>query len=384
MSAVAPIPTPVLRRVQNATPFPHLQFDKMGKGRQFFDVVVVCGSFDLTLHTLKMSAKQRGPVFADEYWDPAAASVSSLRNAGDLVLAKVGTDVYASGSAHAPDAKTVADWHALLRVERKGQPLIHKPLRFTGPRYWRDGVLGRSLTPAQPTRSVALRYELAYGGWWVDRLDRPNAALNTFAANPSGSGWFGSADTRHSPRARYAPHQPVAAPQIEYLGKPIRRANTQHAVAGLGPIARSWAPRLRLAGTYGAAWRKQFEESAIPDYPPDFDLRFFNCAPVDQTVAAGLAGDETLQMYGLSQRYPSYNADLPGLWLEATTFSVVEPSATEALPLDTVHIDLDNHQVHLTWRLSLSQQREVQQVAIAARRLSAAGPTLHPWVEEAA
>lgn len=367
---MAPLPPPRLQRVRNATPFPHLQFDKMGKGRRFHDVVVVCASFVLDSGRLQPAAKHRGPVLADRAWDEENAALSSLQCATDVLLRKPGSDVYVTGSAHPLHDQPRRDWPALLRVAREDQVFIQKTLRLTGPRRWQRGLLGWSLSAAEPTNAVPLRYELAYGGWWYDKGAAADATPSVCEENPSGSGWFGTADPRQDPRARYAQDEPVAAPQIEYLDAPIRSVNRRHRIAGFGPVARHWAPRYRHAGSYDAAWQAQFQREGIPDYPVDFDERFFHYAPDDQIVRNGLVGDEDLQLAGFFAEVPAVSARLPHVWLEAVCHTAAGDEARQALRLDTVHVDLDTMSVHLTWRLSLDQAQDVVAVEIFDRLIA--------------
>lgn len=364
------LPTPRLQHIRNATPFRHLQFDKMGKGRRFYDVVVVCASFALSSGRLQPLLQHRGPVLADEYHDPQQPIVSSLRRATDLVLVKPGTDVYVSGDAHSLGGKPMREWPLMLRVEREGRVCVDKRLRLTGPRCWVKGLLGRSLTEAAPTTVVPLRYELAYGGWWFDRNDAADATPRMFGANPSGSGCFGNTDARGQAPARYEQDDVVAAPQIEHLDQPIRAANKAYRVAGLGPVARHWQPRPRFAGTYDSAWFEQFEREPIPDYPADFDYRFFQYAPEDQVVSDLLIGDESLQLAGCFADLPAVDAQLPHVWIEAVCRTADARQASEPLKLDTVQVDLDRREVHLTWRLTLDQTYDIVSVELFDRLIA--------------
>lgn len=367
---MALLPPQRLQHVRNATPFPHLQFDKMGKGRRFHDVLVVCASFVLDNGRLQPAATHRGPVLADQNWDENNAALSSLRCATDVLLRKPGSDVYVTGSARSLHDQPGRDWPALLRVARGDQVLIQKTLRLTGPRRWQRGLLGWSLSAPEATTTVPLRYELAYGGWWYDKGDATDATPHTYEENPSGSGWFGSADPRQDPRARYAHGQSISAPQIEYLDAPIRSANRRHRVAGFGPIARHWEPRYRHAGSYDATWLTQFQREHIPDYPSDFDERFFNYAPDDQIVHAGLVGDEDLQLAGFFAEVPAVSARLPHIWLEALCRTTHGTETRQTLRLDTVHVDLDAMQVHLTWRLVLDQEFNIVAAEIFDRLIA--------------
>lgn len=364
------IPAPRLQAVRNETPFPHLQFDKMGKGRVFHDVVIVCASFSLAPGRLHPSPRHRGPIYADQAWDAERPELSSLKAATDVLLIKTGADVYVTGTAHSFEAQPNSQWDAWLRLGQAGQkPLIDKTVRLTGPRDWLLGQEGCSLSAPEPTVTVPLRYELAYGGWWREPQDAPDADPRMFAANPSGSGWFDSAQRCHHQGARDEADAVVAAPQIEYPDHPILAVNQDYRVAGLGPLARHWHPRICYAGTYDDAWQAQFEREDVPDYPHDFDNRFFQYAPDDQIVAGELLGDEEMQLGGFFPETQNLRTSLPQLWIEAVCFPRHGLPHQESMRLDTVHVDLDSRQVHLTWRITLAQDRDIVGLELFARRL---------------
>jgi hypothetical protein len=363
------IPPPRLQQVRNRTPFPHFQFDKMGKGQRFHDVVIACGSFVLAQGMLRPAAAHRGPVFADAPWMPDRAVLSSLREATDVVLAKPGADVYVTGAARAIDWAPRPAWEAKLRVERDGAPLVDKALRLTGPRHWlwHDDPAERRLSDPEPAAEVALRYELAYGGWWFDQGDAPDGAPRVHASNPSGTGRFGSACRDAHPQARYHRGQRVPGPQIEYVAAPVLHGNQDVEAAGFGPIARHWQPRAALAGTYDEAWRRRFAGAPFMDYAEDFDERFFQYAPTDQVAAQGLAGDEQLSMAGFFASAPAIDMQLPGVRIDAICRTAGGSETTEPMRLDTVHLDLDQMLVHLTWRLTLDQSRDITGVDLFAQ-----------------
>lgn len=360
------VPPPRLQQVHNPTPFPHLQFDKMGKGRRFHDVVIVCASFVLGAGRLRPAAAHRGPVFADEVWDSSRSELSSLCAATDVLLVKPAADVYVTGTARAPRGRACSAWEAALRVERGGEALIDKRLRLTGLRHWsmESELADRRPDEPAPAEAVALRYELAYGGWWYDRGDEAGAPPRIHASNPCGTGWFGTASRNDHPRARYRDDEAVPAPQIEYANAPVAGANQDLPPAGFGPIARAWEPRVSLAGTYDDAWRRRFEGEAVVDYAADFDERFFQYAPADQVIAPGLVGDESIHMAGFFPAWPTLEMQLPDIRLHAVCTSGSGDHAHEAMKLDTVHIDLDAERVHLTWRLTLDQARDIVSVSL--------------------
>lgn len=368
------IPAPRLQQVRNATPYPYFQFDKMGKGRRFYDVVVLCASYVLAPGRLEPAFNHRGPVLADEPWDPEAAELSSLQQATDVLLIKPGTDVYVTGAARALNWTPRRDWNVELQVWRQGAVLMRKALRLTGPRFWHWDAKADQRTLSEPelTYEVPLRYELAYGGWWFDQGDGAEAAARIHPGNPSGTGWFGTALRAHHPKARQRGEEAFYGPQIELADAPIVNANNDgYGVAGLGPIARYWQPRARLAGTYDEAWQQRNAQQPFMDYAEDFDERFFQYAPSDQVIPQGLIGDESLRMDGFFASVPFIEMQLPHVRMEALCRSGNGSENREFMKLDTVHIDLDDMQVHLTWRLTLDQARDTVALDLSERPIKA-------------
>ena len=265
------IPDPILQAVHNSTPFAHMQYDKMGPGRKFYDIVILSASFDLVEGIMPLSDNQKPPVLADEYWDANNPLTSSLQQAQVNVLYKPGCDVYMTGTAHSIQAQACTSWSIGLRVRRGNQVLMRKALRLTGPRAWEHKPwTGWKLCPPQATKVVELRYELAYGGSWFDLNEKdPDLALQVYEYNHCGSGLFGNS---HDKKRRYL------GPQIEYLNETIHEGGqnlTNPVPAGFGPIQRFWSPRVQLQGTYDAAWMQQYQDNPIPDFPQNFDLSYF-------------------------------------------------------------------------------------------------------------
>lgn len=359
MLPVPDIPDTVLQHVNNFTGFPEFTFDKLGKARQLHDIVILKGTFDLNDGVLTQAETQCPPVFADEYWDEDASEVSSLRMAGDVLLYKPSTDVLVTGTARHFEGKPTKEWAGMLRVVDSAEKiLLQKMLRFTGPRWWQYGLLsGWRLSDPEKTTAVPLRYELAYGGYWINPKETdPALAREVYKPNPSGSGHFGkSHDTR----------QTYTGPQIRFPSKDITASNYDYVPAGFGPIARFWQPRLKLAGTYDDAWLKAVKESGIAYYPDDLDLRFFQSAPADQITPAHLNGDEWIQLAGVFEEMLGINMQLPCIQIDAILQNEAGQVFKDGMKLDTVHIDLDLRQVYLTWRLCLPQHAGITHAALS-------------------
>ena len=372
------LPERQLQELHNLTGLSHFQFMKMGQGRKFYDVVIVKASFDLKDGVAELSNKQAGPCLVDAFFNEDQPEYSSMSAAGDTVLHKPFTDVYVTGIVKTYQAKPQTSWHGLLRVRRGKEHLVNKTLKFSGPREWshKSKDVWRLSKPT-PTTQVLLQYELAYGGHYLDpqqlkKQKDPEAdkdhglATETFPANPAGNGLFGPTDsllTTGSPT--HDPKQTYAGPQIEWESDKIGDSgdidfkNCQP--AGWGPIARWWSPRVERQGSYDAAWMKDFHHNkyGYADYPKDFNNSYFNCAPADQMIKGALQGDEHIELVGVFADKQTVSMQLPGWKLVAHSVNEEGERLKGLMRLDTVHIDLDAHQLHATWRLTLGHDEKI-------------------------
>ena len=359
-----PIPDPVLQGVENDTGFAHLSFDKMGKGRLFYDVVVCKATFTLAPGLLQIAESAHPIALADRYWDEAHAETSSLKIAGDVVLTKPGADLLITGSAHPYDGRPRREWLAGVRLSRDGQPVVEHRMRLLGPRAWRHRLLrGWQLSRSLPTDAVELRHELAYGGHYPARSPKAGEPSETvYAANPSGCGYWD--------KKRLDKGCPHPAAQIETLAHPIKTMNADYPLAAPSPVARFWADRTRYGGTYDEAWLAQYHASPMPDFPADFDNRFFQCAHPNLITDKPLHGDETLVLaYLVPGKDEGLVCRLPGIGVQAQMIAADGRGGERALALDTLHVDLDAKTVALTWRLTLDQRAGIEQVRLVRTAL---------------
>lgn len=340
------------------------QCDKMGPGRKFHDTVVVKGTFVLAPGRLEIADDQDPVAPSDQYWDPENAERSSLRRAGEAVLAKAGTDVVVTGTARPPGCRPALRWQACLVVRGERGTVLSHTLTVTGPRRWRHQALrGWGLTDPEPASGVPVRYELAYGGVYLEDpqvLDPARQRWRIHEPNPSGTGFF--ALERMDRRELYP------GPQWEHPLHPVSHVNRDVPLAGFGPVARPWSSRRRYAGTYDAAWeekaRSDVRRGLPADYPADFDLRFFNCAHPALVAPGHLQGDEQIGLAGLTGSREPFTTRLPGISLSAALLDGSGRRQDRSMPLDTVQIDLDASRVHLCWRLSLDQAEDVRAAVI--------------------
>ena len=367
------VPEPRLRAVENLTRFAAFQCDKMGPGRRFHDTVVIKGTFTGLSGKLRVADQQAPVVLADHPWDPAAPERSSVKLSGDVVLSKPSTDILITGAVRPPGGRPRAAWDVTVVVQGSAGPVLSHLAQVTGPRAYRHGSLrGWTLSDPDPAMEVPIRYELAYGGAYPDPRSRSRSRAIDQAAddpawvmhwpNPSGTGFFDQAalDTGRD----------YPAPQWQIPGQPARGIREEVPLCGLGPIARHWTSRRRWAGTYDEAWldraRADIALGLPADYPADFDLRFFQAAHPGLITREHLAGHEILALQGVSAEHDWLVVPLPGVAVQARLLDGASRWHLVRMPLDTIHLDLDAAALHLTWRLTLDQQQDMQVAVISA------------------
>ena len=355
------LPPRALQVLRNRTGLPSFSCDKMAPGGGLHDVVIVKASCELRAGRLALATEHVAPQLADELWPAARVERSSLKAVGDVVVHKPATDVYVTGHAETPDRREHPRWRAGVAVHGVGGALASLTLSACGPRVWTHRALGGwVLSDPVPAWRVPIRYELAFGGAYGDARGVPRVHRD----NPAGRGFV---DPRGSSR------EPIPAPQWETIEEPIGELGRSVARAGFGPVARPWESRLRWAGTYDAAWRARAHqaraEGRLIDYPADFDARFFQCAPDRLQIAPTLRGDEHLMLDGLVGGVARFVTQLPGVAIRAGLRRGRGAWDAVHLPLDTVHVDLDERLVHLVWRSSLPQRDGVRGVVLTQELL---------------
>lgn len=356
--SLLPIPEPQLSQLENDTPYQSFAFDKMGKGRLFYDVVVCKATFALAPGELQEADEPEAIALADDYWDEENAEFSSLKVAGDVLLTKPGADVLVTGTARSLHGRPSTEWLAGLRLSQGQAILAEHSMMLHGPRAWQHrALLGWRLSSSQATDSVALRHELAYGGWHLASKPKADEPLQkVFTRNPAGCGYW---DPEQLDKALQHP-----APQIVVAELALPKMGGDYPLAAPGPVARFWSDRTQYGGTYDEAWLEQYQRSPIPDYPSDFDPRFFQCAHPNLIVPRPLRGDEHLALVGLLPEREVLRCTLPGIGIRAELIAADGRGGERALQLDTLHINLDKQTIALTWRLTLDQRASIEQVRL--------------------
>lgn len=282
---------------------------------------LVKGTYDLRPGGAATPAEEPEPLSGDLHFEDDPAH--SLRYASDFALFKPRADVIVVGHCHAPGGKPSP-------VVRAGFAIgsYSKAIAVLGDRLARGSVLGLSRPDPEPFLRMPLRYENAWGG--------PG-----YAKNPIGKGF---------------------AEEVAPDGKKVRRMpnleNPENLVVDSqgkvdpwcpGPIPMTWTQRISRAGSYDKKWLQE----RWPNFPEDFDWRFFNAAPPDQQLPAYLQGDERLRFENLHPKHPEYESRLPGLRVRCLFGG---PSGSRIrlrevpLNLDSLWIDVDAERLVLVWR----------------------------------
>jgi hypothetical protein len=354
--------------ITNSTTMPHFWFEQTGPDGEAIDVLVVRGTFEFVSDGCAMPlAKQQSPIALGDLFDGPVDTDpmrAVLREDGDLLPYKPGTDILVSGSASAPEGRPHRQWVAELRVGP-----IRKALQLQGPREYQRRLFGWRLGPAQPITSIALDYRLAYGGridipaeFAVDR--KPDVVKHS--GNPAGLGWLpGAGELRRLPKpARkhikklISQQNSIPAPQIEAVADPTKNPYLAVPAQGFGPIARWWSPRRELQGIYDNEW----ERNRYPLLPRDFDSKFYQSAQPDMVAIPHLDGTESVCLMGLLPQ--KREMKLPG-WRIIAVITRESGECFITLPLlDTVRFDLDCQQASMVWRMSFGTEDPVTEIAL--------------------
>lgn len=228
---------------------------------------------------------------------------------------RVGTDVILAGTAVAPKVGATA-FDASLELEGR---LVK--LRCNGPRAWeRHGTELRMSHPG-PVDRVPLTAAMAFGGAGEPR-------------NRAGRG---------RPIAVGAEEAGVLLPQIEWADDLVTSAAARPEPALVAGIASHCESRLRLAGTYDAAWTR----NRAPLPPVDRAPGYASVAPSRLAFSPALTGGGSVMLENLGRagsRSLALPRVIPRLLFEGTWV---------AMSLDLIVLDVDADTVALTFGASL-------------------------------
>ncbi|XXY20844.1 DUF2169 domain-containing protein [Sorangium sp. So ce216] len=244
----------------------------------------------------------------------------SLEEACETAPYLPGAGVLVRGHAAAPAGTTATGLSVRVALFREERWLLDKVLHVYGD--WT-----REVPSPLPFSLMPLVYERAYGGPHID-------------ANPVGVGGVGGVGSG------------MALPNIVDPADPLRPA-------GLGPIARHWAPRRGLLARNRALDHPvpeldgSFDFLPVPELDGSFDFRYFHAAPADQQIEP-LRGDEWIFLQGLHPRCPWLRSRLPSARGLARLYRTGAGSDEDGQPIelvaDTLTIDADRLLCSVIWR----------------------------------
>jgi len=188
-------------------------------------------------------------------------------------------------------------------------------LSVFGDRYWQTGPDGPVFTQPVPFTEMPLTPDRAYGG-------------EGYGPNPAGRGAH-SADLYGQ-----VPH--LLLPNVEVAGAEIREIGDRPPPALVGALPLDDPARIALAGTYDNAWMAH----RMPEWPEDFNPRYFMSAQRDQQFDGFFTGDEAVRVVGMSVRAPDLQSHLPGVRARAFVARASDGGELREVPLrtDTVWI----------------------------------------------
>ena len=249
--------------------------------------------------------------------DPAETALDYEQ---DIAPYKPRTDLIIRGHARSFDGTPRRDWPVNISIPDR----LNYGFHVRGPSQWLKPGRKWQLSQPDTVTEVPLSYALAYGGRCTE-----GETTQFFEQNPAGIGFMTEA------AASDLDNWP--APQIGLLADFMAASPFEPmAVHGTMPIAKSWLPRRAVAGTFDKAW----ERDRHPRMPLDYDLGFWNAAPLRLQIGPYLQGDEVIEVTGMSHKNETIALQLPGAKLMLQSRSDPQEPALP-MALDTVDLDLD-------------------------------------------
>lgn len=286
------------------------------------------------------------PIVAGDqhYEDPES---SSVRLESDLAPFKPATDVVLLGQAYAPRVGA-KESEVLFEVGS-----VSQRARVFGERYWSMSLGVAKTHGPKPFESIPLRWEHAFGG--AQPKDDGEGFEGAEERNPLGTGFV---------KKRSGFVNGLRLPSFEHPKQRLKRPGQTPEPVGFGFVMRHWLPRRDYAGTYDAAW----ETDRMPLLPEDFDEQAFCGAPGVLQATPYLQGDENVTALGVRPDGPLQCA-LPGVRpnfeMHFEGWQPLEPA------LDTVVVDAEARQVHMTWRARHTVHKRILRMRAVRMRMPA-------------
>lgn len=326
--------------LDNRTPYATERNWVLDKNAEKSWVVVVKATYDIGADGVTtLSEKQEAvPLYSPIY--SGEPGKSSLVYEADLLGPKQCTDIILNGCAYAEHGKPATKVNVSLTVGKMTKSLV-----VFGDRTWKRGLLaGLSKTSPKPFTSMPIIYERAFGGWDTRPKDPQKHRLDS--RNPIGKGFV--------VRKEHLVDQLL--PNIEYPKQLVSSWKDRPSPAGFGAIASYWSPRREFAGTYDEKWQK----NRFPLWAEDFDIRFNQCAPIDQQMPEFLRGGEQVELINLSPN-GRISFTLPKVYpFFVTNFG--KDKMEHRACLHTVILEPECPRVIMVWFTSLSCHHRVDEL----------------------
>jgi hypothetical protein len=305
-------------------------------GRELL-VVIVKATYDLprAAEPPQQSAEQAPVVQGDQFSGEPGVTAPTFET--DYAHVKSACDVLLVGSAYAPRGQSARRTDVGLTVG----PMI-KRFSVVGHRAWAKNFINE-FTPTRPVpfESLPITYDCAFGG--TDRTRQDAGDTRTYLRNPVGRGYWHYRDGLEG--------QPL--PNTEEINIPIDRCDGNYSPMALSPLGRSWIPRVKYAGTYDQQWI----ETSAPLWPDDFDERYFQAAPTEQTIPYPQGGESVVLENLTPDGYRAFQ--LPTRPMPMTFIPYKGKDAIRQAALDTIVLEPDRERFALTWRVTLPLARSV-------------------------
>jgi hypothetical protein len=193
---------------------------------------------------------------------------------------------------------------------------------------------------------MPISYDNAFGG--VDNTHKKEQKHRAYLTNPVGIGF-------HSNRkAQSVRDQPL--PNTEEIGRRIKKPHGEYNPMALGPIGRSWSPRLKYAGTYDDNWL----ENVFPFLPTDFDDAYYQSAPIDQQIDYPRGGEEIVLQNLTPQGHTWFQ--IPQITIPIVFFLKKGDTQRTHGVADTLVLEPDAGRFMITWRASLPLKKNIFEV----------------------
>lgn len=307
-----------------------------------------------------------GLLLSDEFLGDPGFSAPTFE--ADLAPFKPRCDLLFKGQAHAPGrdrASAMAPFvDVALRIQDgSGGSLVDKRLRVHGERRWSRQGRQWQLTPAAPFLEMPLDYGIAFGGAFSHKqvgASDPTIRL-VHPMNLVGKGYAAGDFLRLVDGMPAHQIERWIDGQLEVAASP----ELPLVPGALGPIARSWQPRLQWAGTYDQAWK----DDVFPLLPSDFDDRFHQAAPEDQQIDYPQGG-EVITLINLTASaaksarglLAEYRFRVPKRRMAMAMLTRQRDTVLLDAHIDTLVVDTDAMRLHVIWRGRTRLRRSLQEV----------------------